>query len=71
VAHACNPSSLGGWDLEDCDLRPAWANSSWDPQLQNNQSEMDWRCGSNCRTPAFQVPSPEFETSVPLKKRKL
>jgi hypothetical protein len=30
VAHAYNPSYLGGWDLEDCGLRPAWANSSWD-----------------------------------------
>jgi hypothetical protein len=29
VAHACNPSYLGSWDLEDHSLRPTWANSSW------------------------------------------
>jgi hypothetical protein len=32
VAHACNPSYLGGSDQGriNCDLRPAWANSSRD-----------------------------------------
>jgi hypothetical protein len=30
VAHACNLSYSGGRDQEDCDLKPAWANSSWD-----------------------------------------
>jgi hypothetical protein len=25
VAHACNPSYLGGGDQEDSSLRPAWA----------------------------------------------
>jgi hypothetical protein len=29
--------------------------------LQNNQSKMDWRCGSRGRVPALQVPSPEFK----------
>jgi hypothetical protein len=24
VAQACNPSYLGGWDWEDCGLRPTW-----------------------------------------------
>jgi hypothetical protein len=28
---------------EDCRSRLAWANSSQDPILQNNQSKMDWR----------------------------
>jgi hypothetical protein len=27
VAHACNPSYLGGGDQEDCGSRPAWGNS--------------------------------------------
>jgi hypothetical protein len=31
VAHACNPSYLGGRDQEDHSLKPAWANSSQDP----------------------------------------
>jgi hypothetical protein len=31
VAHAYNPSSLGGWDQEDCSSRPAQVNSLWDP----------------------------------------
>jgi hypothetical protein len=31
VAHACNPSYSGGRDQEDHVLKPAWANSSWDP----------------------------------------
>jgi hypothetical protein len=31
---------------------------------------MDWRCGSNSRVPALQVPSPENETPVPPKKEK-
>jgi hypothetical protein len=28
VAHACNPSYAGGRGQEDCDLKPAQANSS-------------------------------------------
>jgi hypothetical protein len=31
VAHACNPSYSEERDLEDCGLKPAWANSSGDP----------------------------------------
>jgi hypothetical protein len=31
VAHACNPSYSRGRDQEDHDLKPAQANSLWDP----------------------------------------
>jgi hypothetical protein len=31
VAHAWNPSYSGGSDQEDCGLKPAQGNSSWDP----------------------------------------
>jgi hypothetical protein len=30
VAHACNPSYIGGRDQEDHGSKPAQANSSWD-----------------------------------------
>jgi hypothetical protein len=32
------------------------------PHLQNNQSKMDWSCGSGGRAPALKVPIPEFKT---------
>jgi hypothetical protein len=31
VANTCTPNYLGGWDEEDCSLRPAQTNSSQDP----------------------------------------
>jgi hypothetical protein len=31
VAHACNPSYLGGRNQQDHGSKPAWANSSSDP----------------------------------------
>jgi hypothetical protein len=31
VAHACNPSYSGGRDQEDRGSKPAWVNSSLDP----------------------------------------
>jgi hypothetical protein len=31
VAYAYNPSYAGGRDQEDCGSKPAWANSSQDP----------------------------------------
>jgi hypothetical protein len=56
-------ATLGGWDQEDFDLRPAWANL-WNPSpnLQNNQNKMDWRCGSSSRLPGLQVWSPQFKS---------
>jgi hypothetical protein len=31
------------------------------PHLQNNQSKMDWRCGSSSKAPDLQARSPEFK----------
>jgi hypothetical protein len=45
-ARRCNPSYLGNWDQEEHGSTSAWANSSRDPHLPNNQSKMDWSCGS-------------------------
>jgi hypothetical protein len=67
MAYACNPSFLAGWGLEDCGLRPVWANSLWDSHHQNNQSKMDWRCGSRGRAPALQSIKHWVQTQVPQK----
>jgi hypothetical protein len=43
MAHTCNPSYLGVWDWEDHELRPAWANSSWDLETPSpKQPEQQW-----------------------------
>jgi hypothetical protein len=68
VDHTCNPRYLGGWDWENHGLMPTQANSSWDSYLQNNQSKMDWRYGSNGRVPALQVPA--YKCKVQKKKDK-
>jgi hypothetical protein len=33
----------------------------YEAHFQNNQSKMDWRCGSRSRALALQVQSPEFK----------
>jgi hypothetical protein len=38
------------------------------PHLQNNQSKMDWRCGSRTKTPALQVQSSELKPQSNQKK---
>jgi hypothetical protein len=35
VAHSWNPSYSGGRDQEDCDLKPAQANTFHDPITKN------------------------------------
>jgi hypothetical protein len=40
VAHAYNPSCSGGRDQEDLGSKPAWANSSRDPQ--HEKELMEW-----------------------------
>jgi hypothetical protein len=37
VAHAYNPSSLGGWEQEDSTSRPAWAKKNYWLRLELNQ----------------------------------
>jgi hypothetical protein len=39
VTHTCNPSYLGGWDWEDCSLRPAWANSFRHPVFKKKRKK--------------------------------
>jgi hypothetical protein len=65
LAHACNPSCLGGWNQEDCGLRLAWPNSS-----QNPSPKIYWRCGTSSRGPDLQVWSPEFKPQSHQKKKK-
>jgi hypothetical protein len=64
LAHACNPSYLGGWDWKIvvwgqfrqkvCETPP--------PHLQNTQSKMDWRCGSSI---CFASARPWVQTPIP------
>jgi hypothetical protein len=50
VAHAYNPSYLGGRDQEDRGLKAAQANSSARPYLQKKPSQQKgWWSGSRCR----------------------
>jgi hypothetical protein len=45
VAYTYNPSYSGGRDQEDCNLKPAWANSSTRPYLKTPFTEiglMEW-----------------------------
>jgi hypothetical protein len=44
------PVILTTWEPEIEIERPPWANSSKDPHLKNNQSKMDWRCGSRAKS---------------------
>jgi hypothetical protein len=54
VAHACNPSYSGGRD-QDCSLKPAQANSSWDP-ISKNPITKNWAGG------VAQGEGPEFKS---------
>jgi hypothetical protein len=56
-----NPSYLGGWDQEDCVLRPAWVNSSWD--LISKITRVKWTGGVAPVTEhlLLQAWSPEFK----------
>jgi hypothetical protein len=42
VTHSCNPSYSGGRDQEDCNSKPAWANSLQAPILNISNIKKDW-----------------------------
>jgi hypothetical protein len=52
VAYAYNPSYWGGRDQVDHNLRPAQANSSWDPVPKIPNTKKNWWTGLNSRAPA-------------------
>jgi hypothetical protein len=62
VARTYNPSYSGGRNQEDHDLKPAQANSFWDPISKKPITKKGWWSGSRCR--------PWVQTSVPPKKKK-
>jgi hypothetical protein len=65
--HTCNSNYLGGCNQEDFSLkRPAQANRFARLRLQNNQSKMDWGCGSSGTAPALR--NPVFKPPVPQKR---
>jgi hypothetical protein len=57
LAYTCNPSYSGGRDQEDCDSKPALANSSQDPiSKKKTIIKKGWWGGSRCR-PWVQAPA--------------
>jgi hypothetical protein len=50
AAHACNPSYFRGWDWDDHNLRPAWANSSRENMSKMTRAEWsrDWTQAVEC-----------------------
>jgi hypothetical protein len=58
VVHACNPSYSGGRDQEDRDLKPAQANSSWDPIKKKKSQKRAGRVAQG-RNPEFK---PQYHT---------
>jgi hypothetical protein len=63
VAHAHNPSYLGGRDQEDHSLKTAWANSLQNPILKNPITK-NWAGGVS------QGEGPEFKVQYCKKKQK-
>jgi hypothetical protein len=63
------PVILVNWEAEILKIA-APANSSPDPHPQNNQSKMNWGCGSKLKAPTLQVRSPKFKSQSHKKKKK-
>jgi hypothetical protein len=61
MAHACNPSYLGGRYQKDHSLKPAQANGLWDPISKKPNTKQGLWSGSCGREPAYQVQAPEFK----------
>jgi hypothetical protein len=53
VAHACNPSYLGGRDQENLSLKPAWANCLQNPILKIHNAKKRLVSGSSDRASAW------------------
>jgi hypothetical protein len=51
VAHACNPSFLGGSDQKDHSSKPAPGKRFVRPYLKISNTKKDWQSGSNNRAP--------------------
>jgi hypothetical protein len=63
MVHACNPGYSGGRDQENCNLKPAWTNSSWDSYLEKNPLQKR-ACG------VAQGIGPEFKPQHHQKKKR-
>jgi hypothetical protein len=64
VILATSRLTLGGWRFE-----ASPGKQFYRPHLQNNQSKMDWGCGSSSRAPALQVQSLEFKPQSQERKK--
>jgi hypothetical protein len=68
VAHAYNPSYLGGWDQEDYGSRPAQVNSSQDPIFKITR--VKWTAGMAQAVECLLCMKSWVQILVPLKKKK-
>jgi hypothetical protein len=71
VAHAYNPSYSGDRDQEDRGLKPAWANSSWDPISEKLNPALECRSVVEHTWGSVFDPSTKKERKGREKKRKL
>jgi hypothetical protein len=67
VAHACNPSYLGGRDQEDQGWNWPWANSLQDPILKKTITTKVWRRGSSVQSTYLTSAKLWVQTPMPPK----